>query len=173
MTTNIFHPYKMGKEMFHPQSYDENSFVMNYTLEAGGGVPPHAHVHMDERFSILEGECTFMVNGEKVVKKKGEELFVEKGVVHSVKNTSNGQIAMLVTYSPCADTHRMFEILCALDEENKGSMMNMVKYFYLYPRLGLKEFSAPKPAWLGGILRGVVTVMGKVAGWDKLVGRFR
>ena len=51
--------------------------------------------------------------------------------------------------------------------------MSMVKYFYIYPRLGLKEFSAIHPPFAMSIMSGIVTVMGKLSGWDKLVNQFR
>jgi quercetin dioxygenase-like cupin family protein len=173
MTTDILKPIKLGKEVFHPKSYDENSFVMDWTVEAGGKVPPHVHYHMDEHFKITKGEITFQVNGEKITKKDGEEFFVPKGTVHSVTNAIKGQSGMTVKYSPCADTHRMFQILSTLDKENTGSIMNMMKYFYLVPRLELKEFSAVSPVFLMSIMNGIITIMGKLSGWDKLVDRFR
>ncbi|MCZ2278550.1 MAG: cupin domain-containing protein [Bacteroidia bacterium] len=173
MTTDILRPIRLGKEVFHPKSYDENSFVMDWTVEAGGKVPPHVHHHMDEHFKITKGEITFQVNGEKITKKVGEEFFVPKGTVHSVTNAIKGQSGMTVKYSPCADTHRMFQILSTLDKENTGSIMNMIKYFYLVPRLELKEFSAVSPAFLMSIMNVIITIMGKLSGWDKLVDRFR
>jgi quercetin dioxygenase-like cupin family protein len=173
MTTDIFRPIKLGKEVFHPKSYDENSFVMKWTVEAGGKVPPHIHYHMDEHFTITKGEITFQVKGEKITKKNGEEFFVPKGTIHSVTNAIKGHSEMTVKYSPCADTHRMFQILTTLDEEKPGSMMNMMKYFYLVPRLGLKEFSAISPAFLMRIMTGVVYVIGKLSGWDKLIAKFK
>ncbi|MBK7762688.1 MAG: cupin domain-containing protein [Bacteroidetes bacterium] len=173
MTTNIFRPIKFGKEIFHAKSYDENSFVMDWRVEAGGKVPPHIHYHMDEHFSITQGEIIFHVNGEKITKKSGEDFFVSKGTLHSVTNANKGQSAITVTYSPCADTHRMFHILAALDEENPGSVMNMMKYFYLVPRLGLKEFSSIHPAYLMNILNHTVTFIGKLSGWDKLIAKFK
>ncbi len=173
MTTNIFRPIRMGKEVFHAKSFDENSFVMDWTIEAGGKVPPHVHYHMDEHFTVTNGEITFLVQGEKITKKTGEQFFVPKGTVHSVTNPVNGKSEVTVQYSPCADTHRMFHILSTLDEERPGSMMNMMKYFYLVPRLGLKEFSTVSPAYLMRILNGLVTVTGKLSGWDKLIDKFK
>ncbi len=173
MTTNIFRPIKFGKEVFHAKIYDENSFVMDWTVESGGSVPPHIHYHMDEYFKISKGEIIFQVNGKKIVKGVGEEFFVPKGTVHSVTNAIKGDSAMTVKYSPCGDTHRMFEILSALDDENPGSTMNMIKYFYLVPRLGLKEFSTVHPPFLMSIITGVVTLMGKLSGWDKLIFKFK
>lgn len=173
MASKIFRPLKFGKETFHATSYDEQSFVMNYLLESGGAVPPHVHKHMDEHFLVKRGVMTFTVAGKKIMKQQGEDVFVPKGVTHAIKNAGTDQVEMVVTYSPCADTHRMFEIIVALDAENPGSMMNMVKYFYLAPRLGLKEFSSPRPAFVMHILTFIVTVMGKLSGWDKLIAKFR
>ena len=173
MTTDIFRAIKFGKEVFYPKSYDENSFVMDWTVEAGGKVPSHVHIHMDEHFKITIGEILFEVNGEKIIKRVGEEFFVPRGTIHSVTNAIKGQAGMTVTYSPCADTHRMFQILSTLDNEQPNSMMNMMKYFYLVPRLGLKEFSSVRPVFLMTIMTGVVTIMGKLAGWDKLINKYK
>ena len=173
MAIDIFRPFKFGKETFHAQSFDENSFVMNYKMERGGMVPAHAHVHMDEYFAVVKGEMKFKVNGKTIIKKAGEELMIPKGTGHSIANAGREEVEMTVKYMPCADTHRMFEILAILNESKPGSMINMMKYFYLVPRLGLKEFSAPRPAFVTGIMNGMVTVMGTLSGWDKLINQFR
>lgn len=173
MSKNIFRPISFGKEVFYPKSYDQNSFIMDWTMEAGGMVPPHLHKYSDEHFTVTKGEVLFTVNGEKIIKTVGDTLLVPKGITHSIKNPGNGQIGLNVTYSPCADVHRMFQIVSALDETNPGSVMNMVKFFYISPRLGLKEFSTPQPAFIMTIMSGIVTVMGKLSGWDKLVNQFR
>ncbi|MBL7812254.1 MAG: cupin domain-containing protein [Bacteroidetes bacterium] len=173
MKEDIFRPIKFGKEIFHPKFYDENSFLMEWTVEAGGGVPPHVHYHMDEHFIISKGEIAFKVNGVKMIKKSGEEFFVPKGTIHSVTNISQGQSEVTVKYSPCADTHRMFQILSTLDREKPDSMINMMKYFYLVPRLGLREFSSIRPAFLMSLMNIIVTLTGKLAGWDKLITKFK
>lgn len=172
METNIFRPIQLGKEVFFPKSFDEQSFVMDWTVQAGGKVPPHVHYHMDEHFKITAGEIEFSVNGEKIRRKAGEEFLVPKGITHAVSNIHSGQSGMTVPYSPCADTHRMFQIVSALDEEQPGSMMNMIKYFYLVPRLGIREFSRPQPEWAMAVINAIVTIIGKLSGWDKLVARF-
>jgi len=173
MTTNIFRPIKFGKEVFHAKHYDENSFVMDWTVETGGKVPPHVHHHMDEHFNITQGEFIFDVNGEKISKKKGETFFIPKGTIHSVANAVKGISAITVTYSPCADTHRMFQILADLDEQKPGSMLNMMKYFYLVPRLGLKEFSTIHPAFVMNMVTGIVNLIGKLSGWNRLVDKYK
>ena len=97
MAINIFKPISFGKEVFHLQSYDENSFVINYTLDSGGGVPPQIPIYMDEHFLIMQGEITFNVDGKKIEKKKGEDIFVSKGIVHSIKNGGTQWVFMTVT----------------------------------------------------------------------------
>lgn len=173
MTTNIFKPLTFGKETFIPREANESKFVMDWFLEAGGGVPPHIHKYMDEHFAVIEGEVTFMVSGKPVVKKAGEELMVPMHTVHGIKNKSGKRIGITVTYSPPSDTARMFEIMSALNEEKPGSMMSMVKYFYIAPRIGLKDFSNPQPAWVEGLLSGIVGIMGVLGGWNKYVKRFK
>lgn len=173
MTTDIFKPIKLGKEVFHPKFYDENSFIMDWTMEAGGKVPPHVHHHSDELFKITKGEILFQVDGKKIIKKSGEELFVPKGTPHSIINPIKDQVGITVTYSPCADSHRMFQILAVLNETKPGSAINMMKYFYLVPRLGLRAFSAATPAVMMSIFNGIITITGKLSGWDKLINKFK
>ena len=172
LKTDIFRELKMGKEVFHPLEYNTDSFTMNWTMEKGGKVPPHFHEYMNEHFTVTKGEVTFVVNGAKITKKTGEEFFVAKGVPHSIVNKYGSQIGLKVRYEPCADTHRLFEIIAVLDKQKPGSMVNMLKYFYLYPRLGLKPFSSVHPKFVMTIMQGIVTVVGKVSGWRKLVKDF-
>lgn len=169
MKVNIFREIKLGKEIFIPKQYDENSFVMDWNMQAGGKVPTHFHKYCDEHFKINKGEILFIVNGQKITKKAGEELFVQKGIPHALNNIGKDSVQVTVSYSPCADTHRLFEILVQLDEKNTGNPINMIKYFYLAPRLGLKEFSTPSPAFISSILNGLSTFIGKLLGWNKLL----
>jgi quercetin dioxygenase-like cupin family protein len=173
MKVNIFREIKLGKEIFIPKHYDENSFVMDWIMQAGGKVPTHFHNYCDEHFIINKGEILFTINGQKITKKQGQELTIPKGTPHAITNTSNDKVQVTVSYSPCADTHRLFEILVQLDEKNEGNPVNMIKYFYLAPRLGLREFSTPSPAFILTILKTLSSLMGKLLGWHKLIDKFK
>lgn len=173
MPVNVFKPITMGAEVFTPVMYNEDKFVMDWTMNAGGKVPNHIHEYSDEHFVVTKGTVNFSVNGALVVKRVGEELFVPKGVPHGISNATSQEIRLRVTYSPCADVHRMFEILSVLNAKSPESSINMVRYFYLYPRLGLKPFSTiPSPVVMS-LLQVFVTIAGKLAGWDKLISQFR
>lgn len=170
--SNIFVPLKFGKETFHARSFDEQSFVMNYKLEPKGKVPNHLHKFMDEHFLVTKGEMTFKVDGKTIIKKVGEEIMVPKGITHSISNKGKEEVEMVVTYSPCSDTDKMFEIITTLNTTKPNSMVNLMKFFYVSPRLGHNEFSSPQPAFIGSILNGMVSIYGKLAGWNKLVVQF-
>ena len=64
MANSIFRELKMGKETFLPVSVENNIFKMMWWCEPGGGVPNHIHPHMDEHFTVLEGEVEFTVSGK-------------------------------------------------------------------------------------------------------------
>ncbi len=173
MKTGIFHTVILGKESFTPIEYNADKFVMDWTMEAAGKVPEHIHEYSDEHFVVTKGIVSFKVGGKFIVKKSGDELFVPKGIPHSIVNTTGSQIALRVTYTPCADVHRMFEILTELNTKSPGSAVNMMRYFYIYPRLGLKPFSTIPSPFIMSLLHGFVTITGKLSGWDKLVNQFR
>jgi quercetin dioxygenase-like cupin family protein len=163
MNTTIFRPIKIGKETFHPQSFDNDAFVMNYKLEARGIVPPHAHLFMDENFSILKGEMKFKVNGKTLIKKAGEEITVPKGVKHSIANAGKEQVEMTVKYMSCTDTARFFEIIATLDETKAASTKTLMQALYIADRLKLKQFSHPQPMFANHIIMFILKLTGKLS----------
>jgi len=172
MTTDIFRPLTIGKETFHPQSFDTDSFVMNYRLEPGGMVPPHAHLHMDEYFSVIKGEMKFNVNGKTILKRAGEEIMIPKGMKHSIANAGNEQVEMTVKYVPCSDTHLFFGIVSALDDDSPATMKTLMQALYIADRLKLEQFSHPQPM-VANTIMFILRVVGKLSNWDRLVKRFQ
>ncbi len=173
MTPNIFKPFKFGKETFHPQSFDENSFVMNFSLEKGGAVPPHTHHHCDEHFKVVKGEIKFTMNGKTIMKKAGEELYVPKLIPHTQANAGNETAELVISFHPCADTHRLFQILAILEPNQPISKTTMMKAMYIMDRLKMKQFSHPHPAIANSIIYFIIIAMGKLSGWDKLINKYR
>lgn len=173
MDNIIYEPFSFEKQTFQCISYNESEFVMNWKMLPKGKVDPHIHEFSDEHFQIIKGTVQFKVDGQTLIKSAGEELMVRKGVVHSIVNNTDEEIDILVTYSPCADIHRMFQIMATLDKSKPGSSLNIAKYFYLAPRLGLKSFSTPQPKIAFVIVSMIITIVGKLSGWDKMIATFR
>jgi quercetin dioxygenase-like cupin family protein len=171
MATNIFRPIRIGKETFHPESFDTNSFIMNYKLEAGGMVPPHAHLYMDEHFSVIKGEMKFKVNGKTILKKAGEEIIIPKGIKHSIANAGKEKVEMTVKYMPCSDTHHFFEIISTLDNIKPATMKTLMQALFIADQLNLKQFSHPQPMIANKIIMFILKGVGKLSNWDKLVLR--
>ena len=84
--------------MFHHPSDDV--LVVGVWVDPGGGVTPHVHPTQHERFEVLEGECTFTVGREKVVKRAGEVAEVPPGTRHAYANKSTAQLHMRCEATP-------------------------------------------------------------------------
>lgn len=67
---------------------------------AGGGPPPHYHVHEDEWFFPLEGEVEFFVDGEWRAVAASTTVFVPRGTVHTFRNSGSEPLKMLVQTTP-------------------------------------------------------------------------
>ena len=63
-------PVLKQRHEFHNPSAD--LLIVESWVDPGGGVTPHVHPSQHERFEVLEGECTFTVGRDKVVKRAGE-----------------------------------------------------------------------------------------------------
>jgi mannose-6-phosphate isomerase-like protein (cupin superfamily) len=72
-----------------------------------GGAPPLHHHDFDEGFYVLEGELTFQLGDEIVVKRAGEFAFAPRNVVHTLANHS-GQSARYVLVITPAGFERYF-----------------------------------------------------------------
>ena len=72
----------------------------------GAGVPRHVHHNEDETFYILEGEVTFLVDGERIDVGAGDFLFALRDIPHAYVVRSE-YARMLVTLSP-SGTEQLF-----------------------------------------------------------------
>jgi len=164
-----------GGETFIPRSFDENSFVMDWEAQKGASVPTHFHRHSDEHFTVTKGEVTFTVNGENILKREGETLFVPKMTPHSIKNKSNNTIGLRVVYVPCADTHKMFGCWATLQDEGNSMMAVFMKWWFIQQKLGWRKFSEPADG--GGrvmfsVIGGLAMLLGNLLGWKKYLKDF-
>jgi quercetin dioxygenase-like cupin family protein len=68
-------------------------------LEAGGSVDPHLHA-FEEAFYVLEGSVTFECAGASEQLAADDYVFVERGVVHSLRNESDASVRWLEVSAP-------------------------------------------------------------------------
>ncbi len=56
-----------------------------YTIETGRHkrMLPHTHIHSDEWFQVLQGECRFRLNGKTYKARRGSEIYLPAGQSHT------------------------------------------------------------------------------------------
>lgn len=64
----------------------------------GSGPGPHYH-DQDEQFFVIDGEITYLANGEELVAKSGSFVLIPRGTVHSFRVDSE-TATLLNSYTP-------------------------------------------------------------------------
>jgi quercetin dioxygenase-like cupin family protein len=59
--------------------------IVDSLCPVGSGPPRHVHEREDETFVILTGECEFWLEGQTIVKRPGESIFVPRGREHTFR----------------------------------------------------------------------------------------
>jgi mannose-6-phosphate isomerase-like protein (cupin superfamily) len=93
------------------QTAGELALVEN-TVPAGWGGPPLHHHAFDETFYVLDGELTFQLGDERVVRRRGELAFAARGAHHTFANLGGTGARMLLICTP-AGFERYFQRMAA------------------------------------------------------------
>jgi quercetin dioxygenase-like cupin family protein len=79
---------------------DGKLFIWEERVPPQGGPPPHRHLAEDELFYVLSGEITFFSDAGAVVAGAGTLAQMQKGSLHTFKNTGDTEALMLVMTAP-------------------------------------------------------------------------
>lgn len=66
-------------------------------------VEPHAHRVQEQVYHVLEGEGLLEIEGERVVVRRHDVIWLPPGVRHGIENTGLGDLVFLVVTSPVED----------------------------------------------------------------------
>jgi mannose-6-phosphate isomerase-like protein (cupin superfamily) len=78
--------------------------LMERTLPPGGRRPPaHRHVNCSEAFFVLDGQISFVLNGEDLTGGPGDFLLVPRGAAHTFGNAGGEPARLLVLHAPAMD----------------------------------------------------------------------
>ena len=77
------------------------------TIQAGRELEAHTHDEEDDSFFILEGEMTFIVEGEDVSAPAGTFVLIPPGVEHGFRNDSDVAVRMLNVHAPAGFDRRI------------------------------------------------------------------
>ncbi len=70
------------------------------TLPPGAAVTPHHHRELEEIYYLIEGQGVMTVGDEQQAVSAGDAIYVPRGTRHTLKNTGDQPIRLLVTCGP-------------------------------------------------------------------------
>lgn len=88
-----------------------------WVSEPGGSIVPHTHPGSAEIFSILQGEASLFVGGERLLLSAGQSVVVSAGVVHSQANVSGALVRGIVELTPAARTAELHDALAGISSD--------------------------------------------------------
>ena len=71
------------------------------------GPEPHVHENEDDAFYVLDGEVTFVVEGEELAAPAGTFVLVPQGVLHSFANRASEPARILNIHAPAGFDRRL------------------------------------------------------------------
>ena len=93
--------HRVGSVEFLARSSDTPRFNLGIvTKRPGDGPPVHEHEGEDDAFYVLEGEVTFLVDGEEVVAGPGTFVLVPPGVPHTFANRTDSTARFVNVHAP-------------------------------------------------------------------------
>jgi mannose-6-phosphate isomerase-like protein (cupin superfamily) len=100
--------HRVGNVEFLARTADTPRFTFGI-IDFAPGRELEAHVHADEddAFYILEGELTFVVEGETVPARPGTFVLVPPGVEHGFRNEGATPVRMLNIHAPAGFDRRI------------------------------------------------------------------
>ena len=79
-----------------PVMGSENFGMGTQQLPAGGGIPIHRHLKMDEAFYVLEGSGTFILDDVRHPIEKGATVFIPRNAWHGFESRDRGLLLLWV-----------------------------------------------------------------------------
>lgn len=91
-TRGAYKAVLVGEESGAPR-FEKRRFV----LESGGRIPAHRHPEIEHEQYVLDGEMRLELDGDTVVVREGDVVFIPAGTVHAYENTGDQSVEFLCT----------------------------------------------------------------------------
>jgi quercetin dioxygenase-like cupin family protein len=88
-------------------------------VEPGGGVTPHLHPAMEERFHVLSGRPSFLAGRKWSTAAPGDEVVVPRGVRHSYRNDGDEPAHIRCDVRPPSSLQPFLEEVAALSQAGR------------------------------------------------------
>jgi quercetin dioxygenase-like cupin family protein len=118
MVSLIEDPVMKQRLRFQPAE-DGDAVLVEMWVEPGGGVPPHVHPSMEERFEVISGELSFLSGRKWQTAAPGETVVVPAGTRHAYRNSGDGPAHGICRASPPQSLQEFLEEAAAMAREGK------------------------------------------------------
>ncbi len=108
-----------GGEVLHVETW----------VDPGGGVTPHLHPAMEERFEVLAGSPSFLAGRRWRDAAAGETVVVPAGTRHAYRNRSGETVHMVCHVRPPSTLQEFLEEVAALSRAGKLTRRGLPKGF--------------------------------------------
>jgi quercetin dioxygenase-like cupin family protein len=79
---------------------DDSFCMLRFSSPPGNVTPPHLHRTTDETFLIESGEVEINIGGELLRGRKGDTIYLPKGIPHALKVVGNDNLTVVVVCVP-------------------------------------------------------------------------
>lgn len=93
--------------------------VVEFWVDPGGGVPPHIHPVMDERFTVVSGRPSFLSGRKWITAAAGETVVVPRGTRHGYRNRGDETAHVICEARPPQSLQEFLEDVARLAREGK------------------------------------------------------
>jgi quercetin dioxygenase-like cupin family protein len=119
----------LGQRFSFSRTSDEQGEVLHVEtwVDPGGGVTPHVHPAMEERFEVLAGNPSFLAGRSWRTASPGETVVVPAGVRHAYRNRTDAEVHMVCHVRPPSTLQEFLEEVSALSRAGKISRRGLPK----------------------------------------------
>jgi quercetin dioxygenase-like cupin family protein len=118
MVSLIEDPVMKQRLGFQPAD-DGAAVLVEMWVEPGGGVPPHVHPSMEERFEVISGELSFLSGRKWQTAAAGETVVVPAGTRHAYRNGGTELAHGVCRASPPQSLQEFLEEAAAMARDGK------------------------------------------------------
>lgn len=138
-----------------------------WVSDPNGRIVAHTHPSCVEIFTILDGEATMEVAGERIVVSPGQSAVVPAGVVHSEANLSGQIVRGVVELSPASHTAELHDVLAGISNDlphtPTGAPKNPLQLGATFWAFRNDIRATTPPLWLQNILLPVLAGAARIA----------
>lgn len=106
-----------GSEVLHVETW----------VDPGGGVTPHVHPTMEERFEVLAWQPSFLAGRKWTMASPGDTVVVPAGLRHAYRNGGDETVHMVCHGRPPSSLQEFLEDVAALARDGKISRRGLPK----------------------------------------------